>query len=66
VATRITILGTLFVLWTLITGFFGQNFQWLVDHVESRSDFLMFGVGGLLLPTVILLTLFWFKRRDWF
>jgi magnesium transporter len=44
----------------------GQNFQWLVDHVESRSDFLMFGVGGLLLPTVILLTLFWFKRRDWF
>jgi magnesium transporter len=66
VATRITILGTLFVLWTLVTGFFGQNFQWLVDHVESRTDFLMFGVGGLLLPTVILLTLFWVKRRDWF
>jgi magnesium transporter len=65
-ATRLTILGTLFVLWTLVTGFFGQNFQWLVDHVESRSDFLMFGVGGLLLPTVILLTLFWVKRRDWF
>src|SRR4051794_6446566 len=66
VATRITILGTLFVLWTLVTGFFGQNFQWLVDHVESRSDFLLFGVGALLLPTVILLTLFWVKRRDWF
>jgi magnesium transporter len=66
VATRITILGTLFVLWTLVTGFFGQNFGWLVDHVDSRSDFLIFGVGSLLLPTVILLTLFWVKRRDWF
>jgi magnesium transporter len=65
-ATRLTILGTLFVLWTLVTGFFGQNFQWLVGHVESRSDFLIFGVGGLLLPTVMLLTLFWVKRRDWF
>ncbi len=66
VATRITILGTLFVLWTLVTGFFGQNFQWLTDHVESKSDFLILGVGSLLLPTVILLTLFWVKRDEWF
>jgi magnesium transporter len=65
-ATRLTVVGTLFVLWTLVTGFFGQNFGWLVDHVESLNDFLMFGVGGLLVPTVILLTLFWFKRHDWF
>jgi magnesium transporter len=66
VAARLTILGTLFVLWTLVTGFFGQNFGWLVNHVNTRGDFLMFGVGSLLLPTVILLTLFWVKRRDWF
>jgi magnesium transporter len=66
VATRLTIVGTLFVLWTLVTGFFGQNFGWLVQHVESRTDFLLFGVGGLVLPTVILLTVFWMKRRDWF
>ena len=66
VATRLTVLGTLFVLWTLVTGFFGQNFGWLVSHVDSRSDFLIFGVGSLVIPTVILLTLFWIKRRDWF
>jgi magnesium transporter len=66
VATRITILGTLFVLWTLVTGFFGQNFGWLVNHVNSGSDFLIFGVGSLVIPTVILLTLFWMKRHDWF
>jgi magnesium transporter len=66
VATRITILGTLFVLWTLVTGFFGQNFGWLVGHIDSMSDFLIFGAGSLVIPTVILLTLFWVKRRDWF
>jgi magnesium transporter len=66
VATRLTIVGTLFVLWTLVTGFFGQNFAWLVDHVSSRNDFLMFGVGGIVVPTVILLTVFWIKRDDWF
>ena len=36
VATRLTIGGTLFIVWTFITGFFGQNFGWLVDNVESK------------------------------
>lgn len=66
VAARLTIVGTLFVAWTLVTGFFGQNFAWLTDHVQSLSDFLIFGLGGLLAPTVLLLGLFWVKRHDWF
>ena len=66
VATRIAIAGTLFVVWTLVTGFFGQNFGWLVDHIKSIHTFLIFGVGGFAVPTVILLTLFWVKRHDWF
>jgi magnesium transporter len=66
VAARITILGTLFVLWTLVTGFFGQNFGWLVNNINTGRDFMIFGVGSLVIPTVILLTLFWVKRRDWF
>jgi magnesium transporter len=66
IAARLTIVGTLFVLWTLVTGFFGQNFGWLVDNIDTRSDFLMFGVGALVVPTVILLTVFWVKRHDWF
>lgn len=66
VATRLTIGTTLFVIWTLVTGFFGQNFGWLVDHIESRDAFLFFGVGGLVVPTVVLLTLFYVKRDDWF
>lgn len=66
VASRLTVGGTIFVLWTVVTGFFGQNFGWLVDNIDSREKFLFFGVGALVLPTVILLTLFWVKRRDWF
>ena len=66
VATRITIAGTLFLAWTLVTGFFGQNFPWLINHINGFSHFLVWGVGGLVVPTVILLTLFWVKRHDWF
>ena len=66
VATRLTIGGTIFVVWTVVTGFFGQNFGWLVDRIDSREDFFVFGVGALLVPSVILLSLFWVKRDDWF
>ena len=65
-ATRLSVVATFFVVWTLITGFFGQNFRWLVDNVESQRDFLLFGVGGLVVPTVILATVLWVKRHDWF
>ena len=46
VATRLTIGGTLFIIYTVVTGFFGQNFGWLVDSIDTKKDFLMFGVGG--------------------
>jgi magnesium transporter len=66
VATRLTIGGTLFIVWTLVTGFFGQNFGWLVRHIDSRHAFFVYGVGSLVVPTVIIGTLFWVKRKDWF
>ena len=66
VATRLTIGGTLFIVWTLVTGFFGQNFGFLVRHIDSRHAFLVYGVGALIVPTVIIGTLFWVKRKDWF
>jgi magnesium transporter len=66
VATRLTVGGTVFLICSLVTGFFGQNFRWLVDNIDTQADFLLFGVGALVIPTVALLTLFWFKRDDWF
>jgi magnesium transporter len=66
VAARITVVGSIFVLWTVVTGFFGQNFGWLVNHIASKHAFVFYGVGALVTPTVIMLTLFWVKRHDWF
>jgi magnesium transporter len=66
VATRFTIVATFFVVSTFVTGFFGQNFGWLVRNVDSGTDFLIFGVGGLVVPLGALAALFWVKRRDWF
>jgi magnesium transporter len=64
--TRLTIGTTLFVVWTLVTGFFGQNFGWLVRHINSGRSFFVFGIGGLVVPTVVLLVLFYLRRDDWF
>jgi len=66
VATRLTIGGTFFLIWTLVTGFFGQNFGWLVKNIDTRHDFYLYGVSALVIPTVIVGTLFWVKRKDWF
>ncbi len=65
VVTRLSVLATFFVVGTLITGFFGQNFGWLVDNIDTRRDFLLFGVGGLVVPLVLLSAFFWRRRDDW-
>jgi magnesium transporter len=64
-ATQVAIGSVFFLVWTLVTGFFGQNFKWLVDHVESEKDFLLFGLGGMLIPTAVLVAVLWLKRGDW-
>ena len=35
-ASRLSVAGTFFIAWTLVTGFFGQNFGWLVDHINGE------------------------------
>jgi magnesium transporter len=66
VATRLTVVGTIFVVATIVTGFFGQNFGWLVNNIDSETDFLIFGVGGLVVPIIIAGAVLWWKRRDLF
>ena len=51
---RLTVLSTIFLPLTFVTGFFGQNFAWLVDNIADPWEFLVFGVGGLLVPIVLL------------
>jgi magnesium transporter len=66
VATRLSIVGTVFVVATIVTGFFGMNFGWLVNHIRTFQSFLIFGVGGLLVPLALFGAVVWIKRRDIF
>ena len=60
VVRRLTLVSTVFLPLTFITGFYGQNFGWLVRHVDSFAAFAVFGLAGLLIPFVGILA--WFKR----
>jgi len=64
-ATRLTVLATFFLIWTLVTSFFGQNFGWLVDHIDSLEAFLIYDGVGLVIPTIFAAVYFWRRRRDW-
>jgi magnesium transporter len=64
-ASRLSVAGTFFIAWTLVTGFFGQNFGWLVGHIDSLGAFLGYSFGGLVIPTILLGVYFWRRRADW-
>jgi magnesium transporter len=64
-ATRLTVLATFFLIWTLVTSFFGQNFGWLVRHIDSLEAFLIYDGIGLVIPTIFAAVYFWRRRREW-
>src|SRR5579864_8984974 len=58
---QLTILATVFLPLTFVTGFFGQNFAWLVRHLDGFPTFVVYGIGGLAVPLALLFT--WLKLR---
>ena len=58
---QLTILATVFLPLTFVTGFFGQNFGWLVRHQDSFGAFLAYGIGGLVVPLALLFV--WLRLR---
>jgi magnesium transporter len=64
VMKQLTIMATIFLPLSYLTGFFGQNFGWLVNSVGSPVAFFGIGLGTEALAVIILLVTF--KRRGWF
>ncbi len=61
---QLTVIATVFLPLTFITGFFGMNFKWMTDHIDSLVVFLIYGVGSLVISGVLLAI--YFRRRGWF
>jgi magnesium transporter len=61
---QLTLIATIFLPLTFLTGFFGQNFAWLVGHIHSLLAFLLYGIGLLILSVLLLALYFW--RKHWF
>jgi len=63
VMKQLAIISTIFLPLSFLTGFFGQNFGWLVNHITGPETFFGVGLGTEAVAVVILLWVF--RRRGW-
>lgn len=64
VAKQLTVIATIFLPLSFITGFFGQNFGVILNHIKGAASFWIFGVATELAVVVALILVF--RWRRWF
>jgi magnesium transporter len=64
VTKQLTVIATIFLPLSFITGFFGQNFGYMINHlIATEWTFWVVGVGSMLATCVGLLV--FFRRKGW-
>jgi magnesium transporter len=64
VMKQLTVIATIFLPLSWITGFFGQNFGWMVGHIGRWETFFGLGIGTEVIAMAALL--YYFRRKSWF
>jgi len=64
IINRLTIITAVFLPMTFLTGYFGMNFQWFINGLQSKSAFFLLGIGLFLAS--LLSTVLMFKWRGVF
>jgi magnesium transporter len=63
ITKQLTVIATIFLPLAFITGFFGQNFGWMVRNIDTTWAFWVIGVGSMIATCVGLLI--YFRRKGW-
>jgi len=50
----LTVVATIFLPLTFVTGFFGMNFGWMVREVNTALAFWLLGVGSLVVGVALI------------
>jgi magnesium transporter len=50
----LTVVATIFLPLTFITGFFGMNFEWMVGQIDTQLAFWLLGIGTPVLGVVLI------------